>query len=212
MKPILPAVEGVIPMTDEQIAQAVEVFRSKLRENRGEFDSEAACYALRAGVVGGDLLGAFRRHVALNSGMMVRRVTVNRDLTPQEMLVTTGLNIVCADGEILSSMLRGCGNEVDVYFFKVSKVSRWISNDNLWDEYMLRGLKPDMYAQAAVNASDSTFAESYPNGCTQSGQPFGDGGLYVIFDSRSEDHHVRIGWSSDEVWPEDIWYGGVLAT
>ena len=64
---------------------------------------------------------------------------------------------------VLAAVPQGDGDEVDVHFFHLDYP---VSLRELALEHALRGLKPDLRAQAAVNENDREFSHSYPNyGC-----------------------------------------------
>lgn len=91
--------------------------------------------------------------------MIVRRVKVNRSRSPQETLDATGRSQY-VDSEVVATMPRGEGEEVDVYFFPNK---RQLSNAELEGLFNLLRLKPDPYALAAVNEADPAFADNCPN-------------------------------------------------
>ncbi len=138
-----------------------------LRKHRNELNSEAVQQVLGIDELGAELLGVFRKRVEAVSNMIVRRVKVNRTREPQAMLDATGRKQY-TDRNVVKNMPHDGREEDDVFFFKPDKSAydrnNCISDDNLTKEYDLRGLKPDPYAQAAVNEADSAFADDHPNG------------------------------------------------
>lgn len=101
------------------------------------------------------------------SDMIVRRVKVHRSRSQQYMLDATDRKQY-TDRKVVNAMPKDGCDEDDVFFFKPDKSAYdkngLISDDNLAKEYELRGLKPDPYAQAAVNEADPAFADDHPNG------------------------------------------------
>ena len=100
------------------------------------------------------------------SGLVIRRVMVNRNRTQQEALdATTREQYV--DRKVVDNMPKGEGEEVEVVFFKpdLSKRNGFISDDDLEKEFELRGLEPaDPISVAAVNEADPSFADEKPHG------------------------------------------------
>lgn len=148
-------------MTDPQINKAVELYRSMLQKRRSELGSDAVQQVLGQSEYLGEMVGVLRKRVEAVSHMIVRRVTVDRSRTPQEMLTVTGRKQYVTDN-VVASMPKGEGDEVEVFFFKLG---RYVNDADLDKEYELRGLKPaDPYSQATVNEIDPAFADEHPNG------------------------------------------------
>ena len=153
--------EKVVEMTDGQIDKAVDILRAILRKHRDEFNSEAVQITLGVKELGPEWLDIFRKRVEAFSSMIVRRVSVNRNLTSQQVLDATKRKQYI-NSDVVASIPKGEGDEVDVYFFKLD---RFVSDDDLEKEYALRGLKSaDPYSQSAVNEADPVFADKHPNG------------------------------------------------
>ena len=96
-----------------------------------------------------------------NSETIVRRVRVDRSLTPQQVLDATGRSQYTIKSMVVESMPRGEGDEKDVYFFKLD---RYATDDEIEQELALRGFKPaDLYSLAQVNIDDPSFPETHPN-------------------------------------------------
>jgi hypothetical protein len=190
-------------MTDGQIENAVDKLRCALRKHREEITSETAQLALGVGNIGVLMFAPFQSRAEVLSDMIVRHVTVNRNRNPQEMLNATGRRQY-TNSDIVNSMPHGEGDETDVYFFKMN---RYISDYDLEREYELRGLKPDPYAQDAVNEIDPSFADTKPNGTHWKGS---DGKwYYVAFRQwRGGESGVAVGRDVGD-WGGDWWFGGV---
>jgi len=94
--------------------------------------------------------------------MIIRRVRVNRGLSPQEMLYATGCDRL-TDSRVVEIMPHGEGDVVDVCFFKINCF--YITDAELEREYDFLGLKSDPYAQCQANIDDPSFSEEHPNRC-----------------------------------------------
>jgi hypothetical protein len=134
--------------------------------------------------------------------MIVRRVKVNRNLNPQEVLDATGRNQY-TDKSVVATMPRGEDEETDVYFFQLG---RYVSNADLVKEYELRGIEPDPYAQAQVNTDDPDFAKEKPNG-TQWKDKDGKW-CFVTFNLWNGRRNVSVGRGGGG-WLDDWWFAGV---
>ena len=127
---------------------------------------------LRAGNITLDQLDAFLQHrnpfesviagLPLPEGTVIRRVKVDRNRTPQEVVDATGrtryLNL---NEDVLATMPLGEGDEVDVYFVPTN---RFVSVQEVPAFLARYGLVPDPRAQAAVNEADPACADERPNG------------------------------------------------
>ncbi len=152
-------------MTDGQIDKAVDLYRALLRKHHSEFASNAVQQVLGQPEYVADLVAVLRTRVEAVSNLIVRRVKVNRALTPQQVLDATGRKQY-TDQQVVDSMPHGEGDEVDIMFFKPNLSDRdgYISDADLDEEYELRGLIPaDPYSLAKVNEDDSAFADTKPN-------------------------------------------------
>ena len=150
-----------------------------------------------------DLVGVIRKHVEAVSNLLVRRVKVNRTLTPEEMLKATG-RAVYADGNVVKNMPKGEGEEAEVIFFQLG---RYVSDDDLEKEYDLRGLKPaDPYSLGAVNKSIPPFADSHPNG-THWKDAEGKW-CYATFYRFLDDRDVYV-YRGDNDWNGGWWFAGL---
>ena len=98
---------------------------------------------------------------------IIRRVTVDRSRTPQEMLDATGCKQYTIQS-VVDSIPRGEGEEVELHFFKPdpSEYDRngYMSVQGLETALKRRGLTADPYAQIQLNTDDPTFADEHPNG------------------------------------------------
>lgn len=149
-------------ITNGQIDKAVAVYRAMLEKHREELASEPAQEVLMQDDYVGEQVGVLRRRIEAISGLIIRRVAVNRTRTPQETLDATGRKQY-TDRKVVDAMPRGEGDEAEVCFFNLG---RFINDADLEKEYELRGFKPvDPFSLAAVNEADPAFADDHPN-CT----------------------------------------------
>ena len=189
-------------MTDGQIDKAVDLFRARLRKHRAQFPSGAVQNTLLDPQLGHDLLAEFQRHVEAASGMIIRRVRVNRNRTPEQVISATGRKQF-TNKAVLTSMPHGEGEEVDVYFFQLN---RWVSDNELAREFEQRGLMPDQFAQAQVNTKDPAFADKHPNA---SHWKDADGNwCYLAFCRWGGRRRVGVS-RRDDGWRGDWWFAGV---
>jgi hypothetical protein len=153
-------------ITDDQIYKAGELFKSILKRHRSELPSEAVQQVLGNNEVWPEVFASFRKRVDAVSNMIIKRVKVDRSRTPKQALDATD-RAQYTNSDVVETMPKGEGEEVDVYFFKPDLSARGghISDDDLEKEFELRGLKPvDPYSLAQVNTDDSAFADERPNG------------------------------------------------
>lgn len=150
-------------MTDGQIDNLVDKLRAAARKHRSEFGSDEAQQVLGVENLGMELLAPFRRRVEMISGMIVRRVRVDRTRTPQQALDATGRKQY-TDHDVVANMPgRGSGfEEVDVCFFPLRRLA---NDEEVEEACKLHGLArlADPYAVAQVNTDDPEFADKHPN-------------------------------------------------
>ena len=97
------------------------------------------------------------------SKMVVRRVTVDRSRTPEQLLAATG-RVQYVDRDVLVTMPRSATKgveKVELFFFNEG---RFLSVDEQEKVLAEHGLVPDYEAQFQVNIDDPTFADEHPNG------------------------------------------------
>ena len=151
---------SVAEMTDGQIDKAVELYRAMLQKHRGELGSEPVQQVLGKPEFVGEMVGVLRKRVEAVSNLIVRRVKVDRSCSPQQALSATGRKQY-TDRGVVKTMPRGEGEEAEIVFFSLG---RYVRDEELEKEYVVRGLKPaDPYSLAAVNEADPAFADMYPN-------------------------------------------------
>lgn len=195
-------------MTDGQIENAVNKLRDAMRKHRSLVTSDVAQQVLSVENLGMIMLTPFLERAKAVPGTIVRTVKVNRIRSKQEAIEATG-RAQYTDQEVVDSMPKGEGDEVEIVFFKpdLSKRKGFISDDDLEKEFDLRGLKPaDPISVAAVNEVDPAFADDKPHSthwkCVK-------GNWHCATFSRRNDerdvyvNRYDIGWS--DVW----WFAGV---
>ena len=197
-------------ITDGQIGKFQELLGARLRKSGLESGPVQRVLQSQGDAVVEDMLAAIRKRVEGVSNLIVRRVAVDRTRTPQEVLDATGRKQY-VDRKMVDSMPRGKGEETDVYFFKprpeAYSSGGLISDDRLEAEFEFHGLKPDPYAQAAVNEADPVFADGHPNGTHWKNA---DGKwYYVAFYRWYGGRGVDVGQGGDG-WGGGWWFAGVV--
>lgn len=190
--------------TAGQIDKAVANYRALLEKHAGEFDIEAVQTVLGQSEFAGEQLAIFRKCVEAISNLIVRRVKVNRSLTPQQVLDATGRKQY-TNRKVVDSMPRGNDEEVEIVFFNLGHS---VSDVELEREYELRGLKPaDPYSLATVNADDPTFADEKPHGTHW--KDAGGKWCFATFSQWSGGgRDVRVS-RSDSGWGDDWFFAGL---
>ena len=191
-------------ITNGQIGQICDRLTTKLRESGLLSEAVQKVLKMPGNAALDEMVAVFRRHVEAQGEFITRHATVNRTRTQQEAITATGRNKYVND-DVVASMPKGEGNEVDVIFFKLGHN---ISDADLDKEYELRGLKPaDPYSLAAVNEADPAFADEHPNGTHW--KDVADKWCYAAFSQwLVDDRHVsvnRFGFG----WVVDWWFAGV---
>ena len=162
---------SLIPMntTPNQINKAVANYRALLERYSKRFESDAVQEVLGQPDFVGEQFGIFRRRVESASKTITRLVQANRSRTGQEAINATS-RLQHAEQDVVDSMPQGCGDRVEIRFFKIDSEDRGyldFSDDAIDREFELRGLKPaDPYSVAAVNELDPAFADYHAN-CTR---------------------------------------------
>lgn len=152
--------------------------------------------------------GQIEKRAEAVSNLIVRTAKVNRSRSQQEAIEATG-RTQYTDREVVDSMPKGEGDEVEVVFFKLDLSNRngFISDDDLEKEFDLCGLKPaDPISVAAVNEADSAFADEKPHG-THWKDAKGNW-CYAAFRRWDDELEVRV-YRSDGVWRGSWWFAGV---
>jgi hypothetical protein len=188
-------------MSKEQALKIVKDFQGKLLKHRRDFTKDEV-YTSLPGLIDA-MYDTFCAHVEKFANMISRRVKVNRNHSPEEMLNSTGRKQY-TDHDVVKRMPKGEGEEVDVIFFKLG---RYVTNYELEKEYELRGLKPaDPYSLGAVNEADPAFADSHLNG-TQWKDALGKW-CYIAFRRWRDGPFVRV-VRHDDGWGDRWWFAGL---
>jgi hypothetical protein len=191
-------------ITAGQIGKVQELLGAALRKSGFQSEPTQQVLESRGDQLAAKLVGVVREFVEAVSILIVRLVSVDRARTPQAMLDATDRNQY-VDKDVVKSMPKGEGAEVEVVFFNLGK---WTSDDDLEREYELRGLKAaDPYSLAAVNEADPVFADEHPNGThwkNEKGQ-----WCFATFgqwrgDGRDVDVYVH-----DNEWYDRWWFAGL---
>lgn len=189
-------------LTSGQIGKFEELFGEGLRKAGLPSDPGQQVIENQARELVVELVASVRKRVEALSDIIVRRVKVDRKLTPQRLLDATGRKQY-TDRSAVKSMPRGKGEETDVYFFKLG---RYVFASELDKEYVFRGLaSADPYSQSRVNTDDPSFADTHPNGT--SWKDANGRWCSAVFDRWGGERSVRVrrgdGW--DVYW----WFAGV---
>ena len=187
-------------MTDGQIDKLTDQFRSLLRKNRSEFELVATQEAL-----GSELIKVVKKYVDLFSSMVIRHVAnVNRTCSSFVILDATERK-QSIDIAVVAAMPHGTGKNAKVYFFRPEQEN--ITDDELEEEYILRGLKPaDPYSLSAIYEDYSEFMDSITHWKDSSGR-----WCYLAFrrwraDAESDvSAHRREGIR----YPKGSWFAGI---
>lgn len=154
------------PLSEGQIAKVTDLLAAKLRKSGLLIEPSQEVLEHQGAEMADNFYADFRRRVEAQTNTIIRRVKVDRSLTPEEAVNATGLMKYINDS-VVASMPLGEGEEVDVHFFKPEAEEYtkpgWMSDDDLAKAFERRGLTPDTRAQLAVNEEDTQFADDHPN-------------------------------------------------
>jgi len=195
-------------ITDGQIENAVGKLRDAMRKHRSEIASDVAEQVLGVENLGMMMFTPFRERAEAVSNLIVRTAKVNRNRSQQEAIKAT-LRVQYTDRKVVDTMPKGEGDEVEVVFFKpdLSKCNGFISDDDLENEFELRGLKPaDPVSVAAVNEAYPAFADQTPH-CTHWKDVKGNW-CYALFGCRYVKRMVGV-YCSGIGWNGRWWFAGV---
>lgn len=195
-------------ITSGQIGKIQEILGAALRKSGLWSESVQQVLEIQGDSLVAELVAVVRKRMEAVSNLIVRHVKVNRSRTPQAMLDATGRKQY-TDRKVVDAMPHGEGVETDVYFFKPRPEAYkdgFISDDRLEEEFEFYSLKPDPYAQAAVNEADPAFADKYSNGTHWQNA---DGRwCSAAFARWSDRRSVRVR-RRDGDWSDDWWFAGV---
>ncbi len=191
-------------ITDAQIGRISDRFKERCRKNAVSLLKNLTQQVIEdeGDQLAQEMFEALRKRVETRSNMIVRHAKVNREQSPIQAIDAAGC-VMYINNNVLANMPGKGEEEVDVYFFKVG---RFVSVVQLDREYERRGLVPDLYAQAQVNADDPAFADTHPNG-TQWDNKNGYASS-IAFYRRGDERRVRVE-RHDEGWRKIWWFGGV---
>ncbi len=189
-------------VTTHQINKAVANYRALLEKHVGDFSAEAVQTVLGQPELASEQLAVFRNRVIATTNSFVRKVKVNRNLTPRQALDATGRQQY-TNQAVVDTMPSGDGEEVELVYFKLGVFTLC---GTLRAEFEARGLKPDPIAQAADNAADPAFADKIPNACQW--QDEDDDYCYATFRRWYGERSVRVFRNADD-WFGLWWFAGV---
>jgi hypothetical protein len=195
---------SVKQMTDGQINKAVADYRAMLEKHAPQFSSESVQIVLGQPEFVKDQFDLFRRRVEMfSSNLIFRHVTVDRSRNPRASLGMTGRNLHVND-EVMKTMPKGNGAEVDVVFFKLGHN---VGDTDLEKEYELLGLVPaDPYSLAKVNEDDPAFADGHPNGTHWKDTE--DEWCFATFCRWFGERAVGVNRNGHD-WRDDWWFAGI---
>lgn len=192
-------------ITKEQVGRIADRFSAKCFKHDTTLLKDAVQMVLEdeGDALAQDLFEVFRARVERRANMIVRRVPVNRNRTPQEALDATSRRQIIKDS-IVQSMSKGKDHWVEVVFFKVG---RFITDADLEKEYKSRGLKPaDPYSLAAVNEADLAFADEHHNGTHW--KDADNKWCYSSFSIYRNERELFVE-HSEAPWDESWWFAGI---
>lgn len=147
---------------------------------------------------------ALRTRVERRMNMIVRRVTVNRASTPDQVIDATGRIRGYIEPDVLATM-PGLGGEIEVVEACFFDLDYNPMPEELDRELALRHLTPDPAALALVNTDDPAFADERSN-ATQWRDVEGRA-CCVIFDRWVGGRRVGVG-RFDDLWLRRFRFGG----
>ena len=147
-------------MTAVQIDKAVADYRTLLEKHSEEFDSEVVETVLGQSKLAQEQFQVFRACVEAISNCIIRKVKVNRSLTPQQAIDATCRTKYLND-EVVREMPMGEGEEVDLYLIPFKKK---LAVDDLEKEVDKAGfVLVDPITLCALNEQEPTLADTFPN-------------------------------------------------
>lgn len=188
-------------ITNGQIGQINNRLATKLRASGLLSESVQKVLKMPGNAALDEMIVVFRKHVEAVSSIIIRHARVDRALTPQEAIDATG-RMQYIDPDVLATMPRGEGDEVDVHFVPTGRLVPVGEYTAFLAQY---GLVPDPRAQAAVNAEYPAFADEHPN-CSQ----WGDS-CYLVFRRWLDGRRVDCDRNDDD-WDDNCWLAGVPAS
>jgi len=192
------------PITDGQIGKLNQNVTAHLLKHKNEIPSDIFQQVLGDDTLIDDFYSSIMKRVEVITGMIIRKVAVNRAQSPVEMLKATG-RVQYTDENVVKTIPKGEGEETKVFFFKIG---RQINDNDLEKEYAVRGLQPaDPYSQAKVNQDDPAFADTHPNG-THWKDVKGEW-CFCAFNRWGVDKRFVNVFRNDGDWDVSWWFAGV---
>jgi hypothetical protein len=149
-------------MTNGQIEDAVNKFRSAMHKHRSEITSDIAQQVLGSDNFGMMMFAPFRERAKMLSSLIVHKFKVNRSRSPQEVFNAVG-GIQDINREALDTMPRGEGDEAETFSFELEA---WeytcddeIGDDDLGKAYIRRNLKAASPDYVAAGIETGVFAD-----------------------------------------------------
>ena len=192
------------PVTEGQIGKLNQNLTARLLKHKNELPSNLFQQVLGDETLLDEMYASILKRVDAISNLIIRKVKVNRNRSPKEMLDATGRKQY-TDSGVVAKMPKGEGEEIEVFFFNLG---RFVNDNDLEKEYDFCGLKPaDPYSQAAVNEADPAFADKYPNGTHW--KDANGKWCFATFDHwRDGGRRVSVGRNGDG-WDDRWWFAGV---
>lgn len=161
--PVAPIIE-VEPITTEQLGRLSDRLIAKCRKHAAELPKSASQQVLEdeGDELVKEMFESLRKRVERRAKLIVRHVTVNRDLTPMQLVDATGRKKYVNEDVLKTMPRQGTGTEdFDMYFFNEGRYLTIDEQEKILAKY---GLEPDYYGQTQANIDDSAFADEHPNG------------------------------------------------
>ncbi len=195
-------------LTEGQIGKICEMIAATLRKERNRFPKGSVQDIIEKHTtqlqkeMASATVTVFENIIVLTSNIITRPVKVNRHRKPQEMIEALG-RVQYTEKSVVKIIPMEEGEDKVVEFFKMDQFT---SDDKLDQELDRRGLKRDIYAQAAVNEADPTFADTHPNGMSWKDE--NGNWCYIAFLRPGDERYVDV-YRHSFVWLDDWWFGGV---
>lgn len=195
-------------MTADQIDNAVANYRALLERHRGDFNVDAVQTVLDQSKLASEQFRVFRRHVEAISNLIIRVVSVKRSRSMQEALNATG-RVQHTYQDVVNNAPRGEGDEVELVFFKLPDLSECcngqISDDDLEEEYELRGLYPaDLNSVTDFNEADPDFADEKHHGTHW--KDANGNWCHAVFGRCDDKRVVCVRYTNNSKWHVKCWW------
>ena len=147
-------------MTDGQIEDVLNILRDKMHKHRSVITTDAAQLVFVIENLAMVMFTSFRECADAMSKMIIRKVSANHDCPPEQLLSALGQKQYC-NHDVLATMPRGKGSEIEVLFLKLNIFMNDYEIEKELAKYGLVAASP--YDVVAVNKADPAFAGSHPN-------------------------------------------------